>query len=279
MKRRMSCIIISMVIIFSLFASCDMENDKVNTENTYNIITENPDYYNKYMKKLNLAPISYRADSVGGKFSNYIIADENIPENRIEFTIVPTSIAPIVDLKKSGIAVDKIFKDYYGIYAEEENNSLDADVERSSVKYDDCIDEKNGRIKDGFIMVLVEYEVNNINCDFQFFEDSNIDNSECYYSMWHLYNMVDLSDGVYMSMPIYFDEYGRDLSDIPDAIKIEKGETAKIHVGYILKSGGDTPYSKVGMDFYGHFYGGMEASELEYSFDLSKEAAVVLAAS
>lgn len=279
MKRRMSCIIISIVIIFSLFTSCNMGDDKVNTINADNIITQNKDYYGKYMKKLNLEPTPYRTDIVGGKFSNYVKAEDSIPENRIEFTIVPTSITPIVNLKKAGIDIDEIFKDYYGMYAEAPNDDIGANVERKSFKYDDCIDENNSRIKDGFIMILVEYEINNINCEFRFFEDDNINNSELYYNMLHLYNMVDFSDGIYMGMPIYFDEYGRDLSDMPEAIKIEKGETAKIHVGYILKGSGDTPYSKVGMEFTGYFYGHLEESAYDYTFDLSKEAAVVLAAS
>lgn len=281
MKKRISSAIVAMAILFSFLASCGTSDNHAGfgTSDTSSVITKHSDYYNQFRKNLNLDAISYKTDILGGKFSNYLIADESIPQNRIQFTVVPTSITPIVNLKKAGIDVKQLFQDYYGIYAEKENTSHDAvEGERRAVKYEDCIDEPNRRVKDGFVMVLVEYEVHNIDCEFRFFEDSNIENSESYYNMWHLYNMVDFSNGVYMSMPIYFDEYGRDLRDIPEAIRIEKGETAKIHVGYILKSGGNTPYAKVGMDFYGHFYGGMGVDDLVHSFDLSKEAAAVLSA-
>lgn len=282
MKKRISGAIIAMAVLFSLLASCGTlgGNADPGTSDTNSVITKNPDYYNQYMKNLNLDAISYRADIERGKLFNYLMVDESIPENRIEFTVVPTSITPIVDLKKAGIDVGQILKDYYGVYAEKENTSRDVvEGERCAVKYEDCIDESNLRVKDGFVMVMVEYEVHNIDCEFRFFEDSNIENSESFYNMWHLYNMVDLSNGVYMGMPIYFDEYGRDLRDIPEAIRIEKGETAKIHVGYILKGSGNKPYTKVGMNFYGNFYGNMGVDELVYSFDLSKEVAAVLAAS
>lgn len=283
MNKRITGLVLAFALLFLFATSCGNQKGAVQTDNKKSVIDDNEEYYSKYMKTLDCKSLTYRPYVYQGVFKGYV-CDDDISEDKIEYTVTPVSITPIVDLASAGIDTDELFKDYYGVYSADEKSAdpgdVDVKVERGSIKYDDCIDEKKHRVKDGFVFILVEYEVNNIRADFRFFEDDNIENSELYFDMLTLYPLANRNDNMaMMSLPIYIEQYGLELSEMPEAIKIEKGTSRKICVGYILKDETDTPCTEVLLLYNSNFgYLVYDIYSL-YKFDISKEVKAVLAAS
>lgn len=261
---------VTFTILF--FTGCKDQNKNENVSKS--IILQNLEYYDTYAESFSLEPIPFYMRTFSDSSTDYQVATDKISSSKYAYTLNLISITPVVDLKKAGVDTSKLFKEYFSIYS----YSDELKGKREAVTFESCIDQEDNKVKDGFVMLIAEYELYNIQAKFDFFEQSNL-----YYDMRELPDMDNVSGSQKMiSQPIYIDEYETVSKELPWAIEIPEGESRKIHVGYIVFTGEDVrPCSNIciGVGSYTLLAQNRYQNEIYFgkTFDLSSKVNAVLA--